>query len=151
MTYRPTSFFRSTAKPTVDEFFRDVLDIRRGRLAAIVLFHMADYWNQEHCGNPDDSTLRTLCRQLVHDCPDFRLIMDIANASKHDRLTRNDAARQLSTSQQVSRSQGIFGAPFGTAAFNEASIVMVTRDDGQSRPLAGVIRSVFDMWEAKLR
>ncbi len=35
--------FSSTVKPTVSEFLENVQDVRRGRLAAIVLYHMTDY------------------------------------------------------------------------------------------------------------
>ncbi len=37
------NFYLATAKPTLDEFYREPLNLRRGRLAAIVLFHVADY------------------------------------------------------------------------------------------------------------
>jgi hypothetical protein len=142
-------FFRGTVRPTVDEFFRDVRDIRRGRLAAIVLFHMADlgFGNDP---NANKRTLKELHEQLIKDCPDFGLISDIANASKHDRLTMG-TDRKLSSSDQITRTPGTFHAPFNTAAFNEASIVIVTHDDGKSQPLGGVVRSVLEMWEAKIQ
>ena len=38
-------FFRGIVSPTVDEAFAEPDNVRRGRLAAIVLLHMADYWN----------------------------------------------------------------------------------------------------------
>ncbi|VFU09172.1 hypothetical protein [Methylocella tundrae] len=76
--------------------------------------------------------------------------MDIANASKHDRLTIG-TDRKLSSSDQITRIPGIFGAPFNTAMFNEASIVIVTHDDGTEQPLAGIVRSVLEMWEAKIQ
>lgn len=57
-------FFRGTVKPTVDEFFRDVRDIRRGRLAAIVLFHTADYWNIENNKNATPKILRETLKEL---------------------------------------------------------------------------------------
>ncbi len=92
-----------------------------------------------------------LRKQLVEVCPDVALIHDIADASKHAILSvPKKAARQLSTAGQVSRPPGIFAAPFGTAVFNEASWVMATLDNGTRRPLAGIVRQVLMMWEAKL-
>ena len=145
---RARAFFAGTVRPTVEEFFADVNNIRRGRLAAIVLFHMADYWNIEVSPQPTKSTLRAIRRALITDCPEFSLIGDVANASKHDRLTEGNP--KISGSDQIARAAGIFDAPFNTAMFNEASIVMVTRDDGTAQPLAGIVRAVMQMWERKL-
>jgi hypothetical protein len=150
MPTRADAFFASIVKPTVDEFYRDSLNIRRGFLAAIVLYHMADYWNQQQ-DNPTDESLKTLRKSLIQRCPDFGIIGDVANAAKHDRLTRGQ--RQLSSSEQVNRTEGalIGSSPLGTALLGEASFVMFTLDDGTSRPLIGAVRSVLLMWEAMLQ
>src|SRR5580692_4893008 len=102
-------FFTWTVKPTVDEFLNDTYDIRRGRLAAIVLFHMADYWCW-HLHNTDQKLWDTY-KDLNTKCPDFAVIRDIANASKHYQLTRG--TRQLTSSEQITRPPGLFQAPFG--------------------------------------
>jgi hypothetical protein len=147
-------FFTSTVKPTVTEFLGDIRDIRRGRLAAIVLSHMADYWAiQGYTGNDRnviDKRLDKLRVDLINDCPDFEIIWNIADATKHVRLTTK-RPRKLSTSDQIIKPLGIFGAPFNTAVFNEASIVEIVLDNKKKRPLAGVIQSVFAMWERKLK
>jgi len=146
------TFFLSTVKPTVDEFHRSPLDVRRGRLAAIVLYHMADYWNVECNEGCDRKTmadhLEALHQKLFSRCPDFRMIRDAADASKHARLfEQTKLPREMSSSDQIVRESGIFNAPFNTAVFNEASRVMVILDDGTSRPLLGAINSVLAMWE----
>lgn len=65
------NFFLSTVRPTVDEFLRQPLDVRRGRLAAIVLHQMYDYWIKDN--------LSGLSRKaLIGHCPDCRLIWDVA-------------------------------------------------------------------------
>lgn len=149
MPTRSENFYHGTVKPTVTECFAEPNNLRRGRLAAIVLYHMADYWaieNSEHY-----ASLSALHLDLIAECPDFLFVRDIADASEHDRLTpQKKIPRQLSTSEQVSKHPGIFEAPFGTAVFNEAPRVMMTLDNGQSRPLVGVLRSVMNMWEPKL-
>jgi hypothetical protein len=95
--------------------------------------------------------LDALRSELADTCPDSSLIGDIADASKHARLSvAKKALRHISTTEQLNRPPGIFGAPFGTAVFGEASWVMVTLDDGRSRPLTGVARQVLMMGEAKL-
>jgi hypothetical protein len=149
MSGHARAFFLGTVRPTVEEFFADVNNVRRGRLAAIVLFHMADYWNFEVTSLPTDETLQQILRDLIIDCPEFGLIKDVANSSKHDRLTRGN--RRISGSDQIARKPGIFEAPFNVAMFGEASIVLVTHNDGTQQPLAGIVRSVVEMWERKLR
>jgi hypothetical protein len=147
---RARDFYRGVVRPTVDEAFRDHRDIRRVRLAAIVLYHMADYWlltAQGGAATPRRDELPNLHKELIARCPDFRLVRDIADASKHATLgVQKEIPRVLSGSDQLWRSPGIFEAPFGQGVFNEASIVECTLDDGTTRPVLGVIRSVADMW-----
>jgi len=140
------NFYFSIAKPTADEFLTSCTDIRRGRLAAIVLFHMADYWSNA-CG----STPRRTGLDLAQTCPDFAIIRDVANATKHLILDgQPPTPRQLTSADQVTRPPGLFQAPFGEGGFAEACIVMITLDDMTTRSLADVVRSVVAMWETKL-
>jgi len=148
---KATDFFTSTVKPTADEFLNDTKDIRRGRLAAIVLYHMADYWRLEN--QATYTTLDSLRAALVAKCPDFRVIRDVADASKHAELIipAKNISRTLSSSEQVTRPKGLFQAPFGTGVFYEASDVVFILDDGTRRPLEGAVRSVLQMWEIMLQ
>lgn len=147
-----TEFFLTTVKPTAEEFLRDFRSIRRGRLAAIVLYHMADHAALEgYSGIEMKKRLDALHEELIDACPDFALIRDIADASKHARLhVRTESPRQVTTAGQITRPAGIFGAPFGTGVFGEASWVMVTLDGGQTCALVGIVQTVLQMWESKL-
>lgn len=156
MPTRATNFFTSTVKPTANEFLNDPRDIRRGRLAAIVLYHMADYFALEGYAGKDrkvmDERLENLRKELIEKCPKFLLIRDVADASKHAQLSvPKKTTRELSSSEQITKTPGGFHAPFGTAVFNEASVVMVILDDGKHQPLAETVRSVLSMWEEKLK
>jgi len=146
---RATNFFTFTVKPTVDEFLNDLGNVRRGRLACIVLYHVADYWALGVHGK--DSPITSLHKELILECPEFNLVRDVADASKHAQLFKQKAIpRMLSSSEQVTRPLGIFQAPFGEGVFSEASIVMVTLDDGATHPLPDAVRSVLSMWERKV-
>jgi hypothetical protein len=147
---RATEFFSSTVRPTVDEFLSDKYNIRRGRLAAIVLYHMADYWDQEH--SPNKGSLGKLRQSLINKCPEFGIIRDVADASKHAQLRHSkDIPRRLSSSDQITRPPGLFEAPFGVGVFHEASEVIVTLDDGTSRPFKPAVEAVISMWESELQ
>ncbi|WP_086008780.1 hypothetical protein [Nitrospirillum viridazoti] len=147
-------FFRSTVKPTVDEFLASPWDIRRGRLAALVLYHMADYWAAERyestvtkqdLAKKMRDELPNLRKELIKKCPDFQLIRDVADASKHAKLA---FPRILSSSDQITASQGIFAAPFGAGVFNSAAEITAELDDGTKKSLTEAVRSVLDMWDA---
>jgi hypothetical protein len=143
-------FFTSIVRPTVDEFLSDITDIRRGCLAAIVLYHVADYWDHEN--NQTKKSLERLRQSLIKKYPEFAIIRDVADASKHAQLRQfKHNSRELSSSDQIKRAPGLFEAPFGVSVFNEASEVVVTLDDGTSRPFAPVVQSVLSMWENELR
>jgi hypothetical protein len=137
---RAIDFFTSTVQPTVDEFLNDTKDIRRGRLAAIVLYHMADHWWREN--KTRYQTLDSLRIALIAKCPDFQVIRDVGDASKHAELiVPTKIPRTLSSSEQVTRPKGLFQAPFGIGVFYEASDVVFVLDNGGSAapaPLSGL-------------
>jgi hypothetical protein len=149
MPTRSLNFFHSTVKPTVEEFLKQENDIRRGRLAAIVLYHMADYWYAENKSSYTD--LSDLHKNLIRECPDFLLIRDIADASKHAELgTQKKIPRQLSSSEQVTSLPGLFEAPFGEGYFAEAITVFARMDNGEEKPITLAIDTVTKMWEHKI-
>ncbi|MDQ7975904.1 hypothetical protein QYH69_01410 [Paraburkholderia sp. SARCC-3016] len=146
----------STVKPTVDEYLADVSNVRRGRLATIVLYHMTDHAALEGYEGRDRQEMQArvdrLRQELVSACPDFALVHDIADASKHAVLSvPKKSPRQISTSGQIQRIAGAYmGAAYVTAPYNTGSAVTVTFDSGHTRPLSGIVRQVLMMWEAKL-
>jgi hypothetical protein len=142
---RAADFFTSIVKPTVDDFLHAGEDVRRGYLAAIVLYHVFDYWTLRK--SEDDKKL--IRDDLMKRHPDFAIIRDVCDASKHATLTRS--SKQLSSSEQIARPPGLFEAPFGIGRFDEAThVVEVTLDDGTILLLSALIRSSFSMWEALL-
>ena len=149
-------FYASTVKPTVSEFLSNPRDIRRGRLAAIVLYHMADYlafdgYPRQGRGEMD-KRLNAVRDELTARCPDFALIRNIADATKHSKLSipKNAPPREISSSQQITGSPGLFHAPFGEGVFAEAAIVFVTLADGTIKTLEPAMISVMAVIEGRL-
>lgn len=140
----------------MSEFFSNPRDIRRGRLAAIVLNHMADYLALDgyigHERSEMDSLVKAVRERLTSICPDFSLIRDIADATKHAKLSapKKGPPRDLSSSQQITGSPGMFEAPFGEGEFGEAAIVFATLNDGTVKPLQPAIHSVMAALEEQL-
>jgi hypothetical protein len=147
MPTKAADFFNLIVRPTVREFLDDTGDLRRGFLAAIVLYHAADYWDLEN--NPTKTSLSELHQSLIKRCPDFRIIRDVADASKHGELRKQkDIPRILSSSDKVKPEQVL--RTDGINVFSP-TIVMYTRVDGTTGPLAGPVQSVLSMWETMLQ
>lgn len=143
---RATDFFMSTVAPTAEEFLGDVADIRRARLAAIVLNQMVDYWfleNQTRFKNKSD-----VYTELERRCPKFPILRDVADASKHAELARR--SRKLTSTDQIRMTPGLFEAPFGEGVFAEAMEVIVVLDDRTSDPFAPIVQAALSLWKALL-
>ncbi|WP_225210106.1 hypothetical protein [Xanthomonas bonasiae] len=148
-----STFLVYTVEPTVAEFEKEPYDIRRGRLAAIVLYHMADHFALDGFASHErklmDQEILNVRERVHATCPDFTIIRDVADASKHAKLAPSRrAARQLSSAEQLSATPGLFQAPFGYGVFAEAAEVIVTLDDGTTRPLLPAVRTVLTTWRS---
>jgi hypothetical protein len=141
---RTNGFLLEIVEPTVREFLGRRGDIRLGFLAAIVLNQTAHYW--AHDGHvPKDPRMRD---QIRKESPDFALIHDIADASKHVVLGRK--SRRLTSMDQASSPGGLFQEPFGEGVFNEAWVVTVTLDDRTTVLLDELVESVLSFWKVKI-
>ncbi len=157
MLTRSADFFHSTVRSTVDEFLNESWEIpndgegvRRARLAAIVLYHMADYWYLEHCTGND--CLSKLHEELIRDCSAFKTIRDIADASKHAELNRpGRIKRELSSFQQVAIPPVVLPDNFSVPDYMEATRVIATMDDGTDKDVRSEVWDVLEMWERKLK
>jgi hypothetical protein len=149
MPRKAADFFISIVRPTVEEFLRDTGDLRRGFLATIVLYHTADYWFRENKIKYNDD-LSSLHGDLIKNRPEFTVIRDVADASKHGELLRPQKKnrRNLSSSDQVNVINDFFSD--GVSIFFYVPDVKYTLDDGSSGSLEGAVRSVLSMWETIL-
>lgn len=128
-------YFHNTVKPTVDEFIQSPMDVRRARLAAIVLEHMSDYVNLAN-GVSGKEKVKHAREQLFEACPDARHIRDAANASKHAKLTGHGKdddilKRMSSTADQIQAEDlpGLWDAPsWEEGNWAEASYVKIKLD-----------------------
>lgn len=150
-------FFEEIVKPTVDEYLTQRQDIRRGRLAAIVLNHLVDYWHVDTGESKNTIHAALRADTLIPNHPGYSfagIVRDLADASKHAKLTRKNPPPQLTDAGQVQ--QHCIGA-LNTAPLNTVPLgvvvptdVRVTLDDGKSFILSDVIREVTDAWNKQL-
>lgn len=121
-------YFHNTVKPTVDEFIQSPTDVRRARLAAIVLEHIVDYVKPA-----TGYTLTEIRKELFRKCKYAVNIRDAANASKHSKLdgyTDGELKRQSTTADQIQAEDlpGLWDAPWGEGNWAEASYVRIKLD-----------------------
>lgn len=135
-------FFHLVARPTAEEFLSAPTDIRRGFLAAIVLFHVFDYWRHENA--------EVKLKDYYQFCPDLEIIRSVANASKHCVLTNEPYLLQKSDQITQKSFPGLFQSNFGRATFGEASEVKVTLDDGTVQGLKPIVKAVLAMWSERI-
>ena len=146
-------FLAHIVEPTVAEFEEAPYDIRRGRLAAIVLYHLTDHFALDGFTSRDrklmNIEIEAVRARVQAKCPEFLLVRDVADASKHAKLALSrKEPRQLSSAEQLSATPGLFEAPFGEGVFAEAAEVLATLDDGTTLPLLPAVRSVLAAWKS---
>lgn len=152
------TFFSMMVEPTVAEFMQFPFDIRRGLLAALILNHMADHVALDGCTSTDRSHMNDLLKTtrdtMLTNCPEFQFIQDVADATKHSKLSTSkkvgSVPREVSSSSQISSTPGIFQAPFGEGVFAEAAIVFINLKDGSSKPLLPAVQTVLAAWKSEL-
>src|SRR3546814_3819976 len=90
-------------------------DIRRGLLAALVLNHLTDHFAMENCDSTDRTVMTVHLDRVRNDmrasCPDFQFIQDVADATKHAKLSvpkkPSAPVRGISSSEELSVTPGL--------------------------------------------
>ncbi|MPS62149.1 hypothetical protein [Acinetobacter sp.] len=149
-------YYLNIVKPTVDEFLKDKSNLRRGRLAAIVVDHVRDY-RAVQLGITPNKVLES----MESECRDAVFIRDVCNASKHAILNQPaKIPRTFTHTKQVmaEKNEGAFAAVFGEAMFGESNYVFIKFDEDQelngklisTRSLHESINQVINYWDKLL-
>ncbi|MEY8710475.1 hypothetical protein [Mangrovibacter phragmitis] len=138
------NYFLYTVTPTLDEFYQTPYDVRKGRIAAIILHHTDDYIflaSQYHL-NPYQriKSFRDEKLSPAINCKYHSLIRDVCDASKHALLDRT--FDYIASQDQVQATPGLFQEPNGF--FAEASEVEVHSKDDGVIPLTLALRETYD-------
>jgi hypothetical protein len=116
-------------------------DIKHGLRSASALFHFREHF-------PDE--LRLTRNQLEKICPNFKLLADVVNVSKHGTLDRN--------SPQVTDSKNIFEEIVSTTYFDNKGEfqhiqkeVITKLDSGEEVVLFELLTEIMNMWIDQLK
>jgi hypothetical protein len=135
-------------RPNYEEWQRNRRDERLAKNAVMTASIMAArvlyYWKDRDLGQVYGAQTEHEYREALaaRECADFALVRDVADTHRHVEITR--ASRQVTRYDQTADKPTRWGAAWGSAWGGE---LVVTLDDGTSRPLADIMENVIAMWE----
>lgn len=146
-------YFENIVKPTVDEYLSEEgrFNIRRAKLAALVLEHMVDYYYVEFFDeettskNKEKESKKEIRRKIEEQCPSYSIARAVADATKHRKLTRTD--KNIKDVKQVTCPPGLFQAPFPQGYFAESSGIYILNDSGEMVSVEKPLRELLKFWE----
>ncbi len=152
----PRDFFETMAKPSYRDWRAEPLAQHRAKATVGFVNDMAERMFH-YLGLENDYGARgtgAYRDSLAEECPDFGLLRDIADNTKHFRLNR--ANRRISSAEQTGRgalSWAKTGDNWEDADYTweESGDLLITTDDsGEQRSLISIVNNVMSMWERLL-
>lgn len=150
-----TAFFVEEVDPTVREFVAEFGSVRRARLATISLVHLADHVWHHRPGDREGTESENAFRDLLARRDEaFRILADVANASKHAVLWPR-SSKQLPATIQGADDLKAAVFNWGEGDWDEmradsAPQVIVYCQDGTARAVDRLAMRVHAMWAARL-
>jgi len=148
-------FWDKIAKPDYEDFRDNTADLRTAFHAAVSLFHVSDWvWkdneNKRHAVFDVNDEYKLRDYIIDKECPDFELIRDVANSSKHFRLSPPSAKRPPkkvpSATKITSQTTGFGVGPYGEGTFG-GTLQVIVEVSGDMRPLSAIAKNVYEMWD----
>ena len=155
-TEMPRAFFEGHVLPNYKDWLAKPLNSRLAKnavvgdantMAARVFHHWRDRDLTKIHGAKSDGQYRE--KLSAHECPDFGLVHDVADAHKHFELDRR--SRRVTRSDQTAEAEMGYGeGGFGEGGFGGGAQLVVELDDGTKRPLSAIMKNVIEMWQRLL-
>lgn len=150
----PRNFFEQHVRRSYEEWLRDPLDEHRAKTAACEANNMAarvfhcwkDRDRNQIYGAKGEGQYRD--ELAAHECEDFALVRDVAEAHKHVELSR--PSRLVTRYDQTAAEVSWWDEARWDDDARWGGQLVVTLDDGTRRPLAEIMRNVIAMWERLL-
>lgn len=115
-------------------------DLRLAINAAIALYHFREHLPKQHAKTR---------KQLSQNCPDYDLLGDVVNASKHKKLIRK--ASKITSAEKIY--EEIVETKYVDSKgeyFHNEKFAIVELNDGTRRDLFEVLTNVLNMWFSEL-
>jgi len=143
-------FWIKVAQPDYEDFRDNPANLRKAFHAAMSLYHVVDWvWGDYESSPPlvfNASSLDDLRSHIEHnECPDFGLIRDVSDSSKHFRLGRSSAT-VTSATEVITRGTGYGEGRYGEGPWGGSSRVVVELNSGV-RHFSAIATNVHEMWD----
>lgn len=152
----PRDFFENMVKPSYSDWFAEPLAEHRAKATIGFANDMAERMFH-HLGLEKDYGPRGTGKyrdMLADNCPDFGLVRDIADGTKHFQLRR--ANRKITSAKQTTRGALTWdklGDTWEDANYTweeTSDLLVTTLDNGEKRSLISIVNNVMSMWEGLL-
>ena len=147
----PRDFFETMVKPSYKDWRDEPLAQHRAKAMIGYADAMAERMFH-HLGLEKDLPRPAQYRDaLTEECPDFSLLRNIADGTKHFRLNRDN--RQISSADQTGRGALTWeklGDTWEDADYTweeTGDLLITTTDSGKQRSLISIANNVMSMWE----
>ncbi|MCP3929683.1 MAG: hypothetical protein GY705_11350 [Bacteroidetes bacterium] len=131
----------ATTKKTVQEFFSDDLNGKLARDCAQYLWHLCDWYYEEHKATLNFTQLSDLQGTYGKRCPSLRVIRDVCNGTKHCKLKRTRNPKVQATKKREGGLSSAFNQGF------DASALVVELKDGSELYFTKAVEKSFEFWK----
>lgn len=137
-------YFENTVKPAVDEYLsgNGRFNIRKARLAAIVVEHIIDYYSLAY--KKDRAEVR---KDITDLSPLYSVTRDAADATKHGSLKRRNS--DIKENGQIKCPPGFFQAPFGEGCWLRR-LRFMQKPVMEEKSLWKALKEVMRVWDMKI-
>ena len=143
-------YFDNIVIPSIEDYLKDVLNVRKAFIASILLYHTIDYLKYD--AKKKDSSIYDQVKELIkkdnpNDDKSFALVRDVCNCAKHCHLVKQVNDRIVDDVNSIKpRDHGgssLFNASFSSSTFNNSGIYVRTRKELSLLPLEPAIRALY--------
>ena len=146
----PKVFFEEVAKPSFDDFMTTVSSFRTAFNAATALFHLHEWVWEFNRAEIERKYGRTFSKKgtfwkfIESQIPRARFVRDLANASKHVRLTIKPSTSMTHIANTTIQTVGFGESAYGVGRYSAPSVIM--KDGSNGVCLDDCVQDLFGFW-----
>ena len=147
-------FYGAHVVPALAAWRSAPTDLRLANVAAVALYHVADYYWNSHWPDAADrvfgcASAGRFRARLAEESKEYALLRDVAEAHKHMKLDRTSRS-VTDASQTEIRATASGETPYGEGPYGGTPSVVIELDDGSKRHLSAIVDAVVELWSSRL-
>jgi hypothetical protein len=146
----PKVFFEEIAKPSFEDFMTTTSSFRTAFNAATALFHLHEWvwgFNRSEIETKYGQSFArkgTFWKFIESQMPRARFVRDLANASKHVRLTIKPSTSMTHIANTTIQTAGFGEGAYAVGRYSAPSVIM--RDGSNDVYLDDCVQDLFNFW-----